>query len=154
VEINALWYNALRETAAWARAAGDRFDAGGLAERVRASFMPTFWNPAKGCLRDLAADDRIRPNQVIALALPHRLVPDDAARSARDVVEGELLTPYGLRTLARGEPGYVPHYGGGPAERDGAYHQGTVWPWLLAPYARALRQVRGAVPRDLLAGLE
>ena len=79
---------------------------------------------------------------------------------ALDVVERELLTPVGLRTLAPGEPGYVGRYGGGPAERDGSYHQGTVWPWLLGPYLRALVNVRGNdaatfdACRALLAGLE
>jgi glycogen debranching enzyme len=69
-----------------------------------------------------------------------------------DVVERELLTPVGLRTLARGEPGYVPHYRGGPAERDGAYHQGTVWPWLLGPFVRALLRVRGRTAETLAHG--
>jgi predicted glycogen debranching enzyme len=167
VEINALWHGALRIMADWATAAGETAWAARYAEmaaRVARAFVATFWNPARGCLYDVVREDgpdaSIRPNQVIALALSHALVPDDKARSILAVVERELLTPYGLRTLAPGDAGYTPRYGGGPAQRDAAYHQGTVWPWLLGPFVRALVRVHGRTPETLarghalLAGLE
>ena len=166
VEVNALWYNALREAAAWGREAGDRAHADRydeLADRVRAAFLPTFWNPQRGCLYDVVRpdgpDDAIRPNQIFAASLPHPLLPQEQARAVLDVVERNLLTPVGLRTLAPGERGYIPRYGGGPGERDRAYHQGTVWPWLLGPYVRGLLRVLGRTPdtvdraRAALAGL-
>jgi predicted glycogen debranching enzyme len=162
VEINALWYNALRSMAEWGLAAGDAeargYDAD--AERVAASFARAFWNPRRGCLFDVVGDDRIRPNQLLALALPYPLLTPEQRRSVLTVVERELLTEVGLRTLARGEPGYAPRYHGNAAERDGAYHQGTVWPWLLGAYVRAYLAVEGrtaearANGRMLLRGLE
>ena len=128
------------------------------------SFERLFWNPARGCLHDVVGpdgpDSALRPNQIFALALPFPLLSPEKRRSVLRVVEQELLTPYGLRTLARGEPGYRPHYHGGPAERDEAYHQGTVWPWLLGPFIRAMLATRGRGAdvvqrcRDLLAPLE
>src|SRR5262249_7469757 len=105
-------------------------------------------------------DARIRPNQVIALSLPFPLVSPGRARSILRVVERDLLTHVGLRTLAPGEPGYAPHYRGGSSERDRCYHQGPVWPWLLGPYVRAYLNVHGrsleriAYCRGLLRGLE
>jgi predicted glycogen debranching enzyme len=167
VEINALWYNALRLMAEWAMAAGDTagssdFDA--EAERVADAFGRAFWNPRRGCLFDVVgpdgSDDRIRPNQLLALSLPYPLLTPEQRRSVLTVVERELLTEVGVRTLARGEPGYAPRYAGGILERDGAYHQGTVWPWLLGPYVRAYLAVEGRTPealangRMLLKGLE
>jgi predicted glycogen debranching enzyme len=167
VEINALWYNALGLMAKWAVLADDPAQAAAydqLAETAARSFEQSFWNPARGCLYDVIrpghADARIRPNQIFAVSLPFPLLSPERRAAVVDVVERELLTPFGLRTLAPGEPGYVPHYRGGPAERDGAYHQGTVWPWLLGPFVRALVRVRGrsadtlARGRALLAGLE
>jgi len=167
VEINAVWYNALCLTAEWAVEAGDAGHAASydlMAETVARSFDRLFWNPARGCLHDVirpdGPDSRIRPNQIFAVSLPFPLLSPEQRAAVVDVVERELLTPVGLRTLARGEPGYVPHYRGGPAERDGAYHQGTVWPWLLGPFVRALLRVRGRTTetltrgRALLAGIE
>jgi predicted glycogen debranching enzyme len=166
VEVNALWYNALRLMAEWGLALGDAgardFDA--EAERVAAAFARRFWNPQRGCLFDVllpeGPDDRVRPNQLFALALPYPLLSPEQRRSVLNVVERELVTDVGLRTLARGEPGYVGRAGGNVAERDGAYHQGTVWPWLLGPYVRAYLRVEGRTPealahcRMLLRGLE
>ena len=167
VEINALWYNALCLMAEWGVEAGDAGHAAGydlMAETAARSFDRLFWNPARGCLHDVirpdGPDPRIRPNQIFAVSLPFPLLSPERRAAVVDVVERELLTPVGLRTLARGEPDYVPHYRGGPAERDGAYHQGTVWPWLLGPFVRAFLRVRGrtaetlARGRALLAGLE
>jgi len=167
VEINALWYNALCLMAEWAVLADDPAHAAAydqMAETAARSFEQSFWNPARGCLYDVVrpdeADARIRPNQIFAVSLPFPLLSPERSAAVVDLVERELVTPFGLRTLARGEPGYAPHYRGGPAERDGAYHQGTVWPWLLGPFVRALLRVRGrtaetlARARALLAGLE
>jgi glycogen debranching enzyme len=92
-------------------------------------------------------DGSLRPNQIFAVGgLPLVLLADAQARAVVDRVENALLTPMGLRTLAAGEPGYAPHYEGTPAERDGAYHQGTVWPWLLGPFVEAWVRVRGDTP--------
>jgi glycogen debranching enzyme len=92
-------------------------------------------------------DRSFRPNQVLALGgLPFPVVDGKIARTVVDRVAAELLTPLGLRTLACWEPGYVGHYGGGPGERDRAYHQGTAWPWLLGPFVEAWLRVRGDTP--------
>jgi predicted glycogen debranching enzyme len=166
VEINALWYNALRLMAAWGREVGDEHNAAAyaaMAEVVERSFARTFWNKGRGCLYDVVrpdgADARIRPNQIFAVSLPFPLLAPEQQRRVVDVVERELLTRVGLRTLAPGEDGYVRRYKGGPAERDGAYHQGTVWPWLLGGFVRAYLRVHGrsadtlARCRGFLAGI-
>lgn len=166
VEINALWYNALRLLAEWGLAVGDanarRFDS--AAERVRESFARLFWNPSRGCLYDVVndegPDERIRPNQLLALALPYPLLSPEQRRAVLTTVENELLVEVGLRTLARGERGYIARYLGGERARAEACHQGAVWPWLLGPYVRAYLRVEGrttatlAYCRDLLAPLE
>lgn len=144
VEINALWYNALRITAAWADRFGDREYGAELeaeADRTAASFERQFWNATAGCLYDglrpAGPDDRIRPNQLFAVSLPFPLMSVAQQQSILRVVEQRLLTPVGLRTLDPAHPEYRGKYLGGPLERDGAYHQGTVWPWLLGPYLSA-----------------
>ncbi|MGZ3418191.1 MAG: amylo-alpha-1,6-glucosidase [Polyangiales bacterium] len=142
VEINALWYDALRLLQRWGE---DRF--AGRASQVARSFAQTFWNPARECLYDVVRDDhrdaRIRPNQILAVAIHNPLMDRHQQRSIVDVVEKHLLTPFGLRTLAPGEPGYAPRYDGDGRKRDAAYHQGTVWPWLLGPFVRAYLRVHG-----------
>jgi glycogen debranching enzyme len=93
------------------------------------------------------ADRRIRPNQVLAAGgLPHACVPPDLARLVLDLVEARLLTPLGLRTLDPADPAYRGRYQGGVRERDGAYHQGTVWPWLLGPFVEAWLRLRDNTP--------
>jgi predicted glycogen debranching enzyme len=150
VEIQALWYNALCTIRDFA----GRFDdpafaakCDGLAERARVSFNEQFWNSAEGCLFDVVngadRDGAIRPNQLFAFSLPHCILNEDHRASVLDVVTRELLTPLGLRTLSPRDSRYQGHYDGDQASRDGAYHQGTVWPWLLGPYVRALWSVRG-----------
>jgi len=136
-EINALWYNALRAMEVFARELGEDWDDD-LAERVGESYHK-FWNPDRGCLFDLIdeTDPAIRPNQVIAASLPFTPLDDDQIRGVVDLATEELLTPFGLRTLSPKDQAYVGRYEGGPAERDRAYHQGTVWPWLVGPYATA-----------------
>jgi len=172
VEINALWFNALTITRDLALALGEQEDArrfGAFAERVGASFAHAFWNDAGGYLYDvidgpegeLGADGRrrdasLRPNQLFALSLPHALLDNGRARSTVDVCARELWTPMGLRSLAATDPRYIGLYGGGPRERDGAYHQGTVWSWLAGPFAMAHYRAYGDAERalELLAGIE
>jgi predicted glycogen debranching enzyme len=157
VEINALYYNALRLMGLWTHACGEGESARAYtreADAVEQSFERAFWNPKRGCLYDVVGldgkpDARLRPNQIFAVSLPIPLLRPEQRRSVVSVVERELLTPYGLRTLARGEPGYAPHYGGGAAERDAAYHQGTVWPWLLGPFIRAYLVAFGRTPETV-----
>ena len=146
VEVQALWLNAL-----WiARSFSDRF--GASFERGRRAFLERFWNPDGGYLYDVVdvdhrhgtVDASFRPNQIFAVGgLPLPLLEGDRAQSVVDTVEARLLTPSGMRSLAPGEPGYTPRYVGGVRERDGAYHQGTVWPWLLGPFVEAWVRVRG-----------
>jgi glycogen debranching enzyme len=88
-------------------------------------------------------DASIRPNQVFALSLPHMMVSSSRAKTMLEVVERELLTPLGLRSLSPRDPAFSPRYEGGPAERDSVYHQGTVWPWLLGPFVQAYLKVHG-----------
>ncbi len=151
VEINALWYNALKILGELEERHGDSdagCDLGRRAERVRRRFNRLFWNEDAGCLfdvigRDGHADAAIRPNQIFALTLPHPLLPKKKAMRVLRVIRDKLLTPVGLRSLSPDHPDYRPVYEGGPWERDGAYHQGTVWSWLLGPYVDALLRYRG-----------
>lgn len=145
VEVQALWINAL------AVGAGISDEWGKLGERARAAFAATFWN-AEGYLSDVAdsdgrsgvADDSFRPNQLFAVGgLPLAVIDLERGRKIVDQVEARLWTPMGPRSLAPGHPDYHPRYEGGPAERDGAYHQGTVWPWLAGPFIEAWVRVRG-----------
>lgn len=150
VEIQALWYNALRVLSALA----DRYDEPDQAHRwqahagqVEAAFA-RYWNPAEGCLYDLLGDDgapdpAIRPNQLFALTLSHPLLHGERARSVVDVAFRELYTPYGLRSLSPRDSAYAGRYEGSRKERDGAYHQGTVWSWLIGPFVRAYLHAYG-----------
>jgi predicted glycogen debranching enzyme len=148
VEIQALWYNALRILQEFAEQFGDPERArqcAGIASKATQSFNVLFWNEADGCLYDVVQGDTrdrsIRPNQVLAVSLPFPILAYDKACSVLGVVERELLTPVGLRSLARGDSQYRPTYEGGPLQRDGSYHQGTVWPWLLGPFISAYLRV-------------
>jgi glycogen debranching enzyme len=166
VEINALWHAALTRMAEWAAELGDP-DAGlynSEAARVRNSFRAKFWNPERRCLYDVLAEEgpvaKLRPNQILAVSLGNGLLEPDEQQAVVRIVEQELLTPVGLRTLERSDPEYRPRYEGGPRERDGAYHQGTVWPWLLGPFVDAYLAAFGRTPatleycRSLVARLE
>jgi predicted glycogen debranching enzyme len=138
VEIQALWLNALKL-------------AGRDAEFARgcAAFRAKFWDDARGYLLDVADPDDVsfRPNQIFAVGgLPFALLEGAPARRVVDAVEQRLLTPLGLRTLSPDAPNYAPHYCGGPLERDGQYHQGTVWPWLMGAFVEAWLRVRGETP--------
>jgi len=150
VEVNALWYNALRLSERWARQLGDGPRArsfGREADLVSGAFDRAFWNDARRCCFDVVLpegpDPRLRPNQLLAVGLPFPLLDGRRRAMVLEMVEAALVTPVGLRTLARGDPGYRASYRGGPPERDAAYHQGLVWPWLLGPYVDALFAVRG-----------
>jgi predicted glycogen debranching enzyme len=149
VEVQALWLNALSAVNAHERR-WDRTLA--LAEE---SLVRRFWNDAGGYLYDVidcnheggTLDASFRPNQILAVGgLPRMVLPLEPARRLVEAVERKLWTPIGLRTLAAGEQGYSPRYEGGAAQRDGAYHQGTVWPWLLGPFVEAWVRVHGATP--------
>ncbi len=137
VEINGLWHKALCLMADWADEIGEDTDYRREAGLVQSSFREKFWNAQRGCLYDVLTDrgpvTKLRPNQIFAVSLLNR----EQQQSVVRVVERELLTPVGLRTLERGDPDYKPRYQGSPVERDGAYHQGTVWPWLLGPFIDA-----------------
>ncbi len=147
VEINALWYNALRIMADFARQLGepDRFSA--LAAMAQKSFE-RFLRPDGEGLHDVidgpdGADLRIRPNQLFAVSLPHSPLSIDTQAAVVRVCRKNLLTSYGLRSLAPGSAEYHPNYLGDVWQRDGAYHQGTVWGWLLGPFALAVYRVTG-----------
>jgi predicted glycogen debranching enzyme len=153
VEIQALWYHAMRVMEDLARRFGHDADSGHygeLADRARDSFAPLFWNEAAQCLFDVVDGDMrdasIRPNQIFAVSLFHKMLPPEKAKAVVDTVARHLLTPYGLRTLAPSDPHYRGRYEGDPASRDSAYHQGTVWPWLIGPFVEAYRLVYGQAP--------
>ncbi|HEY5895024.1 MAG TPA: amylo-alpha-1,6-glucosidase [Chthoniobacterales bacterium] len=146
VEIQALWINALR--------AGSQHNPKwtGPFEQALSSFRERFWNPETNCLFDVVdvnhepgrKDPALRPNQIFAVGgLPFSLMEHGYARQIVDAVEASLLTPLGLRSLAPSDTAYCPHYQGGVWERDGSYHQGTVWPWLIGPFVEAWLRVRG-----------
>jgi predicted glycogen debranching enzyme len=149
VEINALWYNALRLLQEWMEEFGDSENAKhyrAAADRVYESFNARFWNEPRGALYDVVDgengdDDAIRPNQIFAISLPHPVLDPNHWKPVMDVVHDQLLTPYGLRSLSPSHPDYQPQYFGDLRARDLAYHQGTVWPWLIGPYIDAWKRV-------------
>lgn len=147
VEVQALWIQAL----AFGARSEKRFR--GLAERAAGAFEARFWNESTGYLNDVVdcdhvrgtADTSLRPNQVLAVGgLARSLLSPERARRVVDVLERELWTPLGLRTLPPSDPRYHGRYAGGPLERDRAYHQGTAWPWLLGPFVEAWVRVQGS----------
>ena len=165
VEIQALWFNALCVLHDLAMLCGDapRANAcGALAGLAQSSFNAKFWNESEHCLFDVvdvpdsdAPDAAIRPNQIFAASLPHTMLSDQRMRLVLERVERELLTPVGLRSLSPRDSRYMPHYAGGVVSRDGAYHQGTVWAWLMGPFVTAYARVYGrtaARERNLLKG--
>ena len=161
VEINALWYNALRAMAGFARRLHQPAEAWeAAAARVQAGFE-RFWNAPAACCYDVldgpaGADDALRPNQILAVSLPESPLAPERRAQVVDACARHLLTSYGLRSLAPGHPQYRGRYGGDQVARDGAYHQGTVWAWLLGPFALAHFRVHGdaAAARGFLAPLE
>jgi predicted glycogen debranching enzyme len=162
VEIQALWYNALRIMQDLARQFDDwgtSVSLGALADQARDNFRVRFWNEQEGCLYDVvdggARDASVRPNQIFAVSLKHRMLDESDARRVLDVVERELLTPAGLRTLSPHDPKYRGRYQGDVAARDSAYHQGTVWPWLMGAFLTAYARLKGgSAPAQWLAAFE
>lgn len=162
VEINALWYHALSLMSAWAQQLGqDPSRYGDLARRTYDSFNRRFWNEKEGCLFDVVDGERgddpaIRPNQIFAVSLPHAVLRPDRWKPVLERVRQELLTPFGMRTLSPRHPDYRSHYDGDLRARDAAYHQGTVWPWLIGHFIDAWLKVRSdrTEARGLLSGLE
>lgn len=143
VEINALWYNALMIIANLASKYGEHEiskEYGYMAEESRKSFNQRFYNKDKKCLYDVLGDNKIRPNQLFALSLTYPVLNprSEEAKNVMSVVEEKLLTPYGLKTLAKGEPDYVEIYEGDGFKRDTSYHQGITWVWLLGLYYDSL----------------
>lgn len=146
VEVQALWLNALLIASRMSEHWTD------LYKRGKAAFEARFWDPKRGCLHDVVDVDHVsgkidsafRPNQILAVGgLPFPVLEGERARRVVEAVEARLLTPLGLRSLAPDEPGYAPRYEGGVRERDSAYHQGTVWPWLMGPFVEAWLRTRG-----------
>ncbi len=150
VEINALWYNALRLMAGWLKEEGQESTMNHMnetADQVRESFNRRFWYEQGGYLYDVVdaenggCEDACRPNQVFAISLDHQVLDEVRWEPVMDVVTDRLLTPFGLRSLAPGHPDYKARYYGDLRSRDAAYHQGTVWAWLIGPYVDAWRKL-------------
>ena len=149
VEVQALWLNALRIAGEFTAEYRDTLEAG-----LR-SFNERFWDADGGYLYDVIdvdhrpgnVDPTVRPNQILAIGgLPYAVLDENHARQVVETVEARLWTPLGLRTLPRDDPRYVARYEGDVRARDGGYHQGTVWPWLLGPFVEAWVRVRGGTP--------
>ncbi len=176
VEINALWYNAVCYTLELARAHGDSTfttEWESLPEKIRASFVETFWSDSRGYLADYVNPSHhdlgplwepggrnffVRPNQVIACSLRYKMLGEEQLLSVLETIKRHLLTPKGLRTLSPQNPLYQGRYEGDQPTRDRAYHQGTVWPWPLEHYVRANFDIWGAAflekASEILAGFE
>lgn len=153
VEIQALWYNALLIMADLAAEFADAEDEAkyrAMAELCKLSFNGAFWNENEQCLFDVvengSRDASIRPNQIFAVSLHHSMLDGERAAKVVAKVERELLTPVGLRSLSPADARYCPTYIGSPLERDSAYHQGTVWAWLIGAFIDAYRKVNGQGP--------
>jgi len=148
VEINALWYNAVKFSIEVAGLAGDdEFvkEWSPIALLIEENFKEVFWSKERAYLADVVdgefQDWSVRPNQIIAVSMPFSPLPLAVGKLVLDKVKDELLTPYGLRTLSPQDVNYKPVYMGSQAERDNAYHQGTVWPWLLGHFAEAYLKI-------------
>ncbi|MFN8456318.1 MAG: amylo-alpha-1,6-glucosidase [Anaerolineae bacterium] len=148
VEVNALWYNALRVMADFARRLRQPAEAYNMAAEQAKNGFARFWNEAAGYCYDVldgpdGSDPALRPNQLLAVSLPYSPLESRQQRAVVDVCARRLLTSHGLRSLAPDHPAYVDHYGGDSRQRDGAYHQGTVWSWLMGPFVSAHLHVYG-----------
>ncbi len=146
VELNALWYNALRTLENLA----NKFDEKEVADKYKKiatkhqkEFQNQFYNKKKKSLYDVIGDDKIRPNQLFSISTTYPVIKpsSEMGKTIFKTCTSKLLTKYGLRTLAKGEEGYIPYYEGGPVERDSAYHQGAVWVWLIGLYHDALKNI-------------
>ncbi len=146
VEINALWYNALKIMQELAAIYENKEESNKYkknAEYTKISFNNKFYNRRRKCLYDVLGDGKIRPNQLFSLSLSYQVIDanSEMASNIMNQVEKKLLTSHGLRTLAKGEPNYVEVYEGDPFKRDASYHQGPAWPWLLGLYYDALKNM-------------
>lgn len=148
VEIQALWFNALMIMSKFAEVFGEESEKSlynSMAEMARYSFNQLFWNSDENCLFDVISngerDASVRPNQIFAVSLKYSMLDMDKAKKVVEKVEKELLTPFGLRSLSPESKNYHAKYLGGPSERDAAYHQGTVWAWLMGAFIDAYRKV-------------
>jgi predicted glycogen debranching enzyme len=158
VEVSSLWYNALRTMEVVANETKKTEERDRFAEMAKAaysSFNAQFWNEKAGCLFDVvredgAKDEAVRPNQVISMSLPFPVLEQKYWKSVMKTIDFELLTPVGLRTLSPGHPSYIGKCMGPPSERDAAYHQGTVWPWLLGHYITSYIKLNGKFPRTMM----
>lgn len=146
VELNALWYNALKIMQELAITCENKEESNiykGMAEDTKISFVNKFYNKRRKCLYDVLGDGKIRPNQLFSLSLSYPVIEPDSeiAENIIKVVDKKLLASHGLKTLAKGEPNYVENYEGDPFKRDASYHQGPAWPWLLGLYYNALKNM-------------
>ncbi|HSV48820.1 MAG TPA: amylo-alpha-1,6-glucosidase [Candidatus Acidoferrales bacterium] len=153
VEIEALWYNALRTMQMLAEKFGDdnlKQEYAEIAEHARRSFNTKFWNPLRNCLFDVlepkAIDASMRPNQIFAVSLDYSMLNMESSLKVVEVVERELVATYGLRTLSLNDPKFVGKCYGDRRSRDAAYHNGTIWPWLLGPYVTAYLKAHDYAP--------
>jgi predicted glycogen debranching enzyme len=161
VEINALWHNALRLLAGWLLEEGQQADSRLVsrhADKARRSFNERFWMPDRGWLYDVVDtegpdDASLRPNQVLAISLPHAILEERHWEGVLNAVRERLVTPVGLRSLAPGEPNYKACYDGDLRSRDAAYHQGTVWAWLIGPFVDAWLKVHPGATSEARAFL-
>ena len=153
VEVNAFWYNALMFMGDLSAALSEQDLYGRLAEQVRTSFCAVFWNEAAQCLYDVVdgehGDVRLRPNQILAVSLPYSPLPRPRARAVVQKVWQNLYTAYGLRSLSPSDPEFKGRYLGNQLERDAAYHQGTVWSWLIGHFITAYCRVNDHSPASL-----
>lgn len=146
VEINSLWYNALMIMEELSKKTGNKKSSKKyltMAQKCQESFIEKFYNQKRKCLYDVIGDKKIRPNQLFSISLSHPVIDPGStmAKEIFDTVTKKLLTKYGLKTLAKGEEGYVDTYEGNSFRRDMSYHQGTVWTWLLGLYYDSLKNI-------------
>lgn len=146
VEVNSLWYNSLKIIENLSKKFGDKKEAkkyGEMALKCKKSFEKEFYNPKKKCLYDVIGDAKVRPNQLFSLSLSYTVIDPDSeiAKNIIGTVEKKLLNKFGLKTLAKGEKGYVDTYEGDGFRRDSSYHQGITWPWLLGLYYNSLKNM-------------
>lgn len=143
VEINALWYNSVMVFSAISKLLGKDFALVSLPGRIKNSFQHKFWNENAGCLHDVVSpdgpDSSIRPNQLLAVSLPYSMLTTEQMRRVVQKVWSELYVTYGIRSLSPWDPAYQGTYKGDRIKRDGAYHQGTAWSWLIGPFITAYR---------------
>jgi len=155
VEIESLWYNALKITELLANRFGHKQKAEAyslMAEKAKRSFIEKFWNQQKNCLFDVVTSDKekdnaLRPNQIVAVALDFIMPDKTMAGAVAETVWKNFLTPCGLRSLSSSDPRYMGKYAGDRRQRDQAYHNGTVWPWLLGPFVTAFLKVKNHEPK-------